>query len=160
MAKDLYIYSQAYAAAVELYNDAESPEEEFDALQLLRQIEEPLQEKASNICKIIRNITVKEIEADEAEIERLKDRVASATRRRDNLKAYLKEALEGADIKKLELDHFKVWIQNNPPSVQLDIDAKNLPAEFKITIPVSYQADTKDRTGYSHSNQVTNFLPR
>ncbi len=140
----LYELGGEYAAAIEAYNSATSDEEQDVALKILESIESPFEEKIGNCHKILRDLK-SEVESFDAEIDRLTQHKKSALRQLDNLKEYVKGCIQASGLPKPTVTTAigKIWIQNNPPSVNVTVRPEDLPSEFRITIPAHFEADKK-----------------
>ena len=97
-------------------------EAKLDALQL------SFNDKVSNIGRWALNVIRKE-DVLSAEIERLQKRKATFEKLRDRLKDYVKMCMQVADKKKIELAQFTVYVQSNPPSVEI-VDPQVLPSHY------------------------------
>jgi hypothetical protein len=80
-----------------------------------------------------------------AEIDRLRLLLATHERRSEGIKQIIMNAILNAGLPKpsVKTSIGTVRVQNNPPSVVYDGDAKNLPQAYRLVIPISYQADKK-----------------
>lgn len=96
-------------------------------------------EKVLWLCRAIRNAESL-ADAASAEIERLRDVAAVAERAKQRMKDWIKDSLKRLNMKRLDVDTFKVWWQKNgKPSVSYDMD--RLPAEY-VKTKVVKSADT------------------
>lgn len=91
-----------------------------------------ISEKAQNMSFLIENIK-SDIESLEKEIKRLQGRKSSFENSKENIQSYLQGCLEVANIDKLKTTTHSIWIQNNPPSVNI-LDPLKIPKKYKIHI--------------------------
>jgi hypothetical protein len=107
--------------------------DEQTLLDTLSGLEGDLQTKATNVVAFQKNV---QMYADmaQAAAEGMQRRAQVLQNRADNVKAYIKLAMETGGITKIESPEFTARIQNNPPSVVID-DESLLPAEFIVTPP-------------------------
>lgn len=117
--------------------------EEWDdaAIESLEELNLALEVKAKGITHFITNLTAF-VDSAKQEEERIAARRKAAQNRIEALKTYLLSAMTSADRTEIECGTFKVKIQDNPPSVQID-DESQIPARFFVTIPESYVLDKK-----------------
>jgi hypothetical protein len=122
----LYELSNAYAQVMDLME-----EEETQALwDTLASIQEPLEDKAENIAKLIQS-SLAECEVIKNEEKRLADRRKALENKVTGLKQYLFEQLEHAGLSKVKRPTITVSVQNNPPSVEV-LDDLLIPSSFWI----------------------------
>jgi hypothetical protein len=122
----LYELSSAYAQVMELMEEGES-----DSLRdTLESIQEPLEEKAENIAKLIQSINA-DCEVIKNEEKRLADRRKALENKSTGLKQYLQEQLEHAGLSKVKRTMFTISIQNNPPAVDV-LDDDLIPKDYWI----------------------------
>ena len=115
-------------------------ESDVQAIQdTLEGIEGTITDKAESIAKLMKSIEADE-QAIKAEEDRLKARREALTNRRLSIKDYLQNQLIEAKIDKLKGTMFTVWIQNNPPSVQIAEGAK---VPEKYLVPQEPQIDKR-----------------
>jgi predicted nuclease with TOPRIM domain len=123
----LYELSNAYAQVLERL------EEEGETLSLrdtLESIQEPLEDKAENIAKLIQSINA-DCEVIKGEEKRLADRRKALENKVSSLKQYLFEQLEFAGIGKVKRPTITISVQNNPPSVDV-VDDSLIPKSYWI----------------------------
>jgi chromosome segregation ATPase len=77
---------------------------------------------------VIKNLRAPVIAIDD-EIKRLQERKKAFDRQADRVEAWLKDNMVKCGIKKLECPAFTIAIQDNPPSVFVDDEAK-IPKEY------------------------------
>ena len=94
----------------------------------MKSIEEPLQEKTENIIKLIRHLEGNELVLKK-EIDRLAKKRQSNKRNIDSLKNYLTDSLDTLQDPRVKTPLFSVWVQNNPPSVDV-IHEGEIPAAY------------------------------
>lgn len=111
---NLYELGSAYQNVKNMVDDL--PEDVF--LDTLSAIEEPLNDKAENIARFIKNL---EAEADvyRKESQKMTEKATARTNKAKRMKMYLQESLELAGLDKVKGDLFTVAIQNNPQSVEV-----------------------------------------
>lgn len=111
---NLYELGSAYQNVKNMVDDL--PEDVF--LDTLSAIEEPLNDKAENIARFIKNL---EAEADvyRKESQKMTEKATARTNKAKRMKIYLQESLELAGLDKVKGDLFTVSIQNNPQSVEV-----------------------------------------
>jgi len=96
--------------------------------------------KLDNICCIVKEHEAR-AEGFRSEIERMQKLRSTLTTTIKRLKLYIQDSMQAAGEKSLELQRFKTWIQNNPPSIKYDGEPAELPDEFKrIEISVNAKA--------------------
>lgn len=138
MLQPLYHLADAYALVQERMAEADDPQEWMD---MLDQLQDGLEAKAENICKMIRVLEADATSA-EAESKRLAELASSRKASIKRLKEYLKHSLEVAGIKKLALRLFKsVQVQASPPSVKV-IDEAGIHSDFWRVIPAQVVLDS------------------
>ncbi|OPX03066.1 siphovirus Gp157 family protein [Geobacillus sp. LEMMY01] len=120
----LYELAANYA---ELLNMAEEMDSEalVDTLEAIR---DEIELKAENIAKLIRNLEA-DAKAIREEEKRLNEKRTAIENKVKRLKSYLVEQLEHAGIQKIKRPTITVYIQDNPPSVNV-VDMSVIPAEF------------------------------
>lgn len=123
----LYDLTEAYNSVLDL----DLPEE--DAIRILGQIEDAVEQKVENIGLARRSVDA-EVKVLKDEIERLSDRKKSLEKKSDWLKEYAYSAMKQFGIEKIKGTRLTVWIQNNPPSVDV-VDEDKVPKKFKIKQP-------------------------
>lgn len=111
---NLYELGSAYQNVKNMVDDL--PEDVF--LDTLSAIKEPLNDKAENIARFIKNL---EAEADvyRKESQKMTEKATARTNKAKRMKMYLQESLELAGLDKVKGDLFTVAIQNNPQSVEV-----------------------------------------
>ena len=124
----LYDITERYNNIMELI---ENPEIDFDTIAFaINEIQEEFSEKADNIARLIKELTLTAAMIKEEET-RLSNRRKSFEKRAVNLKTYLEDNMKLTNQTKLKTAYFSFNIQNNPPSVEV-LDDKMIPEEFKI----------------------------
>lgn len=90
-----------------------------------------LEQKFDNCCAVYKTITA-ERDALTDEARRLSARSQSLNASSERLHSYIQNAMKTAGLKKIKGQLFTATIQNNAPSVVLDVeDAALLPEEFR-----------------------------
>lgn len=108
----LYQISEIYKDLIDLYNEAES-QGELDAILLqIESVETTLEERAENYAKIVLDAAA-DAKKYKAESDRLKGLEMLAASRADCLKLKLKQALESANLKNLNVGIFKIVLRAN-----------------------------------------------
>lgn len=118
----LYELTDAYL------NIAEAAEENDHLQDALKVLDDEIEIKAENIGKIILG-NKSEINTLKNEIDRLKARIQSKKKANDRLQDYLRENMEYLNKPKIKTPLMTLWIQNNPPSVDVKSE-DNIPKEF------------------------------
>lgn len=105
---------------------------DYDAqvlLDTLESIEEPLQLKAENIVKLIQHFNNNDKVLKE-EIDRLQNKRKANKNSADRLKEYLRDSLDTLDNPRVKTPLFSIWVQNNPPSLNIFAEDKIDPAYY------------------------------
>ena len=89
-----------------------------------------LKDKVQASCMVIRNSGA-EIDAIKAEVDRLNSRRKTIENRTSWLKGYMQENLESLGMDKIDTELFSVRIQANPPSVDVQCEATDLPVQYQ-----------------------------
>ncbi|MED5073390.1 siphovirus Gp157 family protein [Anoxybacillus geothermalis] len=112
---------------VELMNMADEMDSEaiVDTLEAIR---DEIELKAENIAKLIRNLEA-DARAIREEEKRLNEKRTAIENKVKRLKAYLFKQLEHAGIQRIKRPTITVYIQDNPPSVDV-VDISVIPEEF------------------------------
>lgn len=76
-------------------------------------------------------------------IMRLEDRKRAMENRLRERKEFLAAAMLDVGLERVKHPEITVWIQNNNPSVQVDISPEHLPANFVREVPATFEADKK-----------------
>lgn len=121
----LYELTQHYNELLTMLNTDADNEAINDTLDL---ITDSLTDKAENIAKLL-NALDGDILMIKTEEQRLAERRRVIENRRDNLKDYLKQSLENAEIKKVDTPLFTISIRTNPHKVEV-MDEASLPERF------------------------------
>lgn len=139
MAKRLYDLAAEYGWWVDLLDDAETPEQEEDALAHIENVKCAISEKADAYARII---LAKQAEAAgyAAEIKRLTALKKSAENCVTRLKANMQDAMERAASDTIQTTTGAWKWKINPPSVEI-LDANDVPDDYKVyTCEVSKSA--------------------
>lgn len=118
----LYELTDAYL------NIAEAAEENDHLHDALKVLDDEIEIKAENIGKIILG-NKSEINTLKNEIDRLKTRIQSKKKANDRLQDYLQDNMEYLNKQKIKTPLMTLWIQNNPPSVDVKSE-DHIPKEF------------------------------
>lgn len=130
----LYELSTQYKQLVDMLENANE-----DMLELVETINDTLDSitdsievKADSIAKMIRELEA-EKEMVDSEVKRLADRSNKLEKQKDQLKAYLFQNMQTANMDKIKTALFSFTIRKNAPSVNV-IDENLIPQEFiKLT---------------------------
>lgn len=123
----LYELTNNYNKVIQLMEDSDyDPQILLDTLE---SIEEPLQKKSENIVKLIQQLNNNDKLIKE-EIDRLQEKRRSNKNNAERLKDYLKESLEILEDPRIKTPLFSIWVQNNPPSLNIYDEKKIDPAYF------------------------------
>jgi Siphovirus Gp157 len=125
----LYELSNAYKQVMDLLEEGETE----SLRDTLESIQEPLEDKAENIAKLVQS-SLAECEVIKSEEKRLADRRRALETKVTGLKQYLFEQLEHAGLSKVKRPTITVSIQNNPPSVEV-LDEGLILSQFRIPQP-------------------------
>lgn len=92
---------------------------------------EDLSEKLDNCCKYLKNqeAVIAGLKEEETRLKNKRQALENATVR---LKGLMKEALEASGESKMTCGTFAVSVQNNAPSLVIDVDAKYIPSKYLI----------------------------
>lgn len=127
----LYELSQAYNEIIEMADVMD--EQTFT--DTLAAIEEAIEVKAENYAKLIRSIELG-VNALKDEEKRLAERRQSLEKKVSILKTTLKDNMEAVGTAKIKSNLFTVWVQNNPPSVEItdetQLEAFSVPQPPKL----------------------------
>lgn len=138
MSIKLYDLTQAYQNILELIDD----EQDSDLAIALQAVEGEIEAKAVNIANLI-----KYLEAEANMIEAEERRLAQRRKSRENavtqIKSYLQNNLEAVGMDKIITPTRTIYIQKNPPSVEI-LDIEKVPQKFLTYIPAKYEARKKD----------------
>ena len=126
---NLYELSNAYKNVSGMVDELE--EDVF--LDTIASIEVPLNEKAENIARFIKNIEA-EAEIYKKESQKMAEKATSRTNKAKRLKLYLQESLELAGMDKVQGELFTVAIQNNPPKLIVE-DESEIPKAYWLEQP-------------------------
>lgn len=117
-------------------------------------IEFEFEEKADSTAKMIKTL-IADADAVKAEKDRLADREKALRNSADNLKKYLETMMLEVDKKKFKTKLFSFNIQNNAPSVKVEVE-ELLPKKYLIPQPdkVDKKQLLKDlKTGVIEANE-------
>lgn len=128
-ALSLYELSQEYLSALDALTDPEADIPLQAVNDTLESLEFPLQEKATNVAKFMRNLEATAQAIKEAE-QQMAARRKALENRAAAIKDYLKSNMLATGISKIESPWFRLSIQNNPPAVAVT-DESLVPEDFK-----------------------------
>ena len=134
----LYELSEAYMNVVNLIDDEESSD---DILNALTTIGGAIEVKASNIANLIKSLE-SEAEVIRSEEKRLAQRRKSRESAADNVKQYLKFAMEQMGMDKIKTPTRTISIQNNPPALYI-YDQDILNGKYLTLVPEHYEVNKK-----------------
>lgn len=125
----LYDISERYNNIMDL---VENPDLDFELIkEALNEVQDEFSEKADNIARFIKELTLTAAMIKEEE-NRLAARRKSFENRANSLKDYLEDNMKVTNQKKLKTSYFTFNIQNNPPSI-IVVDESLIPEELKST---------------------------
>jgi len=129
----LYEITDQYAALAGFEIDTDDDMAAFT--QLAKELDATFEDKAENICKLIRNFEG-EVESFKAEKARMAKKQAALENKIDALKGYLGWNLEQIAVvgEKRKAGDFTISIQRNPESVVID-NAEIIPRQFMKETP-------------------------
>ena len=118
---------QQLAAAAESAIDEEDVKAFADTLEGL---DGEIKQKIDGCAAVVRQLDAK-VAAIKAESERMLARAKSVQASRERLIAYMEVCLNLAKLRKVQGDRFTVYLQANPPKVEIDpaLSIDRLPAE-------------------------------
>lgn len=147
------------ATAPKLYEIAAHHRQIFDAIsdndgELTPELEAALDESSDSLASkleacCVRNIHLEiaasgvqgEIDAVQAELDRVKARKAAIVREQDNLHGYMRRNLEASGETRVDTERFSVRVQNNPPSARWTGPIDAMPEEYtRIKSSVEFNA--------------------
>lgn len=119
---------------------AEDPDVDEQAFQdTMDSLHAEFEEKADGYAKIIRTLNG-EVEAIKAEVDRLTQRKNAIENHIKAMKNNLEQDMIATGKEKFKTELFSFNIQNNAPSVILDIDEDEIPEQFLV---ITKKADKK-----------------
>lgn len=101
---------------------------------------EDLKDKFENCCKYIKNEEAV-IAGLKAEEDRLRAKRKAKENARDRLKDLMRVTMQKAGEKKLPCGTFSVSLQNNPPSLVVDVSVADIPTDYLIPQPPKVDTD-------------------
>lgn len=122
----LYQLADEYREAMHALNDMDLDEQTI--ADTLESISGPLEEKATNVAMIARNLEATAEAIKEAE-QKMAARRKALESRSASIKRYLLANMQKCGISKIESPYFSIAIRKNPASVVID-DPNVIPAEF------------------------------
>lgn len=122
----LYLLVDEYRQAAKLVSDMDASDEAI--ANTLDDLAYPIQEKATNIAQMVRNLEATAEAIKAAETEMAKRRKALEARA-EGVREYLRDNMIRAGISKIESPYFSLAIRDNPPAVVIDAESL-IPAEF------------------------------
>ena len=156
----LYELTGQFAELLEMMEDPDvDPEVLLDTAEA---VEMDLNDKADAYAKVITNVTA-DIDAINAEIQRLQARRSTLTNNVLRLKENLQTAMEKTGKTKFKTDLFSFNVQKNPPSVVIDAPStENVPAAYIVIQAPTWNKTAirealkkgKDLTGIAHLEQT------
>lgn len=132
----LYDLTDQYTSLLELLEN--DPDNE-QLQQMINGLEGAIEEKVENICKVIRMLEGQaKVIGDE--IVRLQQRKTTVENNIRRLKESTQQLLTDAGLERIKGKLFNVWIQSNPPSVNV-VDETQIPERFFHTQKVLQKKD-------------------
>lgn len=125
----LYKIADDYLVAMNRLQDMEIDEQTI--ADTLEGMAGELEVKATNVAMFVRNLEASADAIKSAEGDMAARRKAIENRAK-RVKEYLQSQMTRTGITKIECPHFKLAIQDNPPSVVIDAESQ-IPAEFMKT---------------------------
>lgn len=117
---------------LKLLTYAEDPDVDDQAFQdTMESLTLELEEKADGYAKAIRTLQG-EVEAIKAEVDRLNSRKEAIENHIKAMKGNLEQSMIVTGKEKFKTDLFSFNIQNNAPSVVLDVDEDKVPEQFIV----------------------------
>lgn len=123
----LYELAESYQNVLDLDLDDET------ASKILGQIEDAVEEKVENIGLARRSVDA-EVKVLKEEIDRLTERKKSLEKKSNWLKDYAFYAMKQFGLTKVKGTRLTVWIQNNPPSLEV-LDESKVPECYREPQP-------------------------
>jgi membrane carboxypeptidase/penicillin-binding protein len=136
----LYELTSQYRRDLEHIQNSDLDEQQ--ATELLETMQGAIQDKATNVAMVIRNMetTAEAIKAAETEMAA---RRKSIERKMDWMKTYLLQNMEATGISKIESPYFVIALRDNPESLIVEPDAAIPPEYWKPQDPVLDKAGLK-----------------
>ncbi|QDQ28215.1 siphovirus Gp157 family protein [Chitinimonas arctica] len=122
----LYVLAKEYRLTAEKLADLDLPQDMV--ADTLEGLAGALEHKATNVAMFIRNLEAN-VEAIKGAEKQMAERRRAMESRAENLRDYLKGAMQATQIKVIESPYFKMAIRDNPQSVVIDT-ASQIPAKF------------------------------
>lgn len=122
----LYELASEYVEAANKLQNLELDEETIR--DTLEGLQFPIEQKATNVAFVIRNMESLAEQIKQAEQQMVARRKA-IEKRAENVREYLLRNMERCGISKIESPYFKISIRQNPGSVVID-DAGQIPCEL------------------------------
>lgn len=124
----IYELTDEYRQLLEM---AEDPDVDPQTLaDTMESIEAEIEDKADGYARVMKSMEADE-EALAKEIKRLQERKSHLETTRKNMKERLKQAMEATGKTKFKTELFSFGIQNNAPSVVIDVeDVFKIPDDF------------------------------
>ena len=129
----LYELAAGYATLINAYDNAETPEERENIMEMLESAEGDIEGKAENYAKVIR-MKEEEAKAFKAEIDRMTARKRAAENMVERLKAALLDAMKLTETQEIKTSIGKWRVQMNPVSAEVT-DWTKVPIEFRTPQP-------------------------
>lgn len=136
----LYDLSEQYQDLLDLVEEGYGDPQEL--LTMIEGIKEEINKKVVRTGLVIKQLNA-DAEMLNNEIKRLQERKKSVERGVDDLKAMLFDVMQKHDMNKVKDPLATVWIQNNPPSVNV-LNEEVIPSAYWIPQP-----DKLDKSGIS-----------
>jgi hypothetical protein len=114
----LYEMTDQYKQLVELADSSDDPAEQQAFSDTLESLEGEIEEKLHGCAIVVKTIDAN-VDALEAEIDRLTARAKGMKGSRDRLKLYMETSMTTLGIEKVKGKLYTVAMQNNPPKVEI-----------------------------------------
>lgn len=125
----IYEIAESYMSLIEAGLDDGYDQEIIEEMK--KDIEEDLESKADDYMKVDKELEATESALD-AEIKRLTARKKTISENRKHIKETLQMVMEATGKTKFKTELFSFNIQNNPPSVVMDMGIEELPLEYLV----------------------------
>ncbi len=128
---------------IDLYNSAETDEEQQSILLQIEQVEGVIEEQIDQLHRAWRNINATAI-GIRAEYERIKTYLSSIEKQEDAIKTILLETMRRNGMLKVDTTIGQLRVQtNSQATVIVECDPKKLPDPYRVVIPTQYEPDKK-----------------
>jgi hypothetical protein len=140
---NLYPLNELYRSLIDLYNSAESDEEQHSILLQIEQVEGVIEEQIDQLHRAWRNLSVMAAGV-RSEYERIKAYVQLLDKQEDGIKRLLLETMRRNAMLKVDTTIGQLRVQtNSQATVIVECDPKTLPEQYRVVIPIQYEPDKK-----------------